>query len=844
MMDFNTFFNQATGNSPFPYQERFATSKTLRQLINVPTGAGKTATIILGWLWRRRFADDVTQKATPRRLVYCLPMRVLVEQTVTVAEGWFERLKSLKLLYEDVRVHILMGGEKAEDWDVHPERDAILIGTQDMLLSRALNRGYGVSRYRWPMHFGLLNNDCLWVLDEIQLMGSGLATTTQLQAFRETLGAFPENLNGYGVTKTIWMSATLRPAWLKTVDFKDKVDTLPHLGLEDDDRKVEGLRERLEAKKLIDSHPCASVEETKKIAELVVNEHRKRRELTLIVVNTVDRARALYEALPQSDEKPKGRKRQKQKSATEETQASSTQPDLLLIHSRFRPYERTAQMERLLAPLPEAGRIVVATQVVEAGVDISAKTLFTELAPWASLVQRFGRCNRFGEYDDAKVFWIDVPTDSKRSLPYEDEELDTARDVLEDLSDVGPTSLEAHFSGLSDETKKTLFLYEPVHVVRRKDITELFDTTPDLAGNDIDIARFIRDGQDLDVQVFWREVKGPSAPSPDDESGQSPRREEMCPVPVYEFREAFLKKAEKEAYRWDALERQWTEAEAAAVFPGQVFLIPADQGGYDPHTGWEPKNGPPVEPVPLPSPPLLEGQKQEGNEDDFPSQDAWQTIADHTSAVVVEALKTADALGLSGDLREALETASRWHDRGKAHPVFQDAIYESRRDGEARPEPWREVRQLAKAPERFWRHYRRTHFRHELATGLAMLQADLPPLAAYLAAAHHGKVRLSIRSLPDEKRPDETNKRFARGVWDGDPLPETDLGGETIAPAVILSLEPMELGLGQNEQPSWAEQILRLRDDPRLGPFRLTFLEAILRAADWRASDAHRNRRS
>jgi CRISPR-associated endonuclease/helicase Cas3 len=125
-----------------------------------------------------------------------------------------------------------------------------------------------------------------------------------------------------------------------------------------------------------------------------------------------------------------------------------------------------------------------------------------------------------------------------------------------------------------------------------------------------------------------------------------------------------------------------------------------------------------------------------------------------------------------------------------------------------------------------------------------MFQADLLPLAAYLAASHHGKVRLSIRSLPDETRPEETHKRFARGVWDGDSLPATDLGDGIIAPEVTLSLQPMELGIGQNGQLSWAEQILRLRDDPQLGLFKLAFLESVLRAADWRASDTHRKRRS
>jgi CRISPR-associated endonuclease/helicase Cas3 len=448
-------------------------------------------------------------------------------------------------------------------------------------------------------------------------------------------------------------------------------------------------------------------------------------------------------------------------------------------------------------------------------------------------VQRFGRCNRFGEDDNAQVFWIDVPTGRKNlAAPYDDQELEAARDVLKALEDVGLHSLAEYLEALPDDAQSALFRYEPLHVLRRKDLIEIFDTTPDLAGRDIDISRFIRDGHELDVQVFWRAVNEPAGPALEPE--KAPQRDELCPVPFYRFKDDFLKQRKK-AYRWDILERQWILADAETVCPGQVFLIPADQGGYVLRTGWEPKSNVPVPPVPSPSP-----QPLEGNDDDLPSQDIWQTIAGHSNDVVAEAERIADALRLHEGLRTAVLTAARWHDRGKAHPVFQGAIHDGEKE---RPESWRGHWALAKAPEAFWKpRYNRNHFRHELATALAMLQAGLPPLAAYLAAAHHGKVRLSIRSLPNETRPDDASVRFARGVWDGDALPETDLGADIIAPAVTLSLEPMELGSSRDGQPSWAERVLRLRDDPHLGIFRLAFLEAVLRAADWRASDEHRKR--
>jgi len=133
---------------------------------------GKTLGVLAAWLWHRLHQQD---DHWPRRLIWCLPMRVLVEQTETVVRDGLERLG---ILWDGatehsgkVGVHVLMGGaDPGGDWNLFPEECAVLIGTQDMLLSRALNRGYASGRARWPLEFGLLSHDALWVMDEVQLM--------------------------------------------------------------------------------------------------------------------------------------------------------------------------------------------------------------------------------------------------------------------------------------------------------------------------------------------------------------------------------------------------------------------------------------------------------------------------------------------------------------------------------------------------------------------------------------------------------------------------------------------------------------------------------------------------
>lgn len=109
----------------------------------IPTGHGKTEGVLAAWAYHRVHRN---QDTWPKRLVWCLPMRVLVEQRRDVAQAIAGRINNSIDESKQLDVHVAMAGEDAEDWFLHPERPAILIGTQDMLLSRALNRGFASTR--------------------------------------------------------------------------------------------------------------------------------------------------------------------------------------------------------------------------------------------------------------------------------------------------------------------------------------------------------------------------------------------------------------------------------------------------------------------------------------------------------------------------------------------------------------------------------------------------------------------------------------------------------------------------------------------------------------------------
>ncbi len=780
MLDnFNSFFQVATGHRPYPYQSRLAERPA--DFVRVETGLGKTEGLVLGWLWRR-----LRDPSTARRLIYVLPMRSLVEQTVSRIQNCIDCLQAGGVEHLP-RVEAVMGGDIGDEWYQNPEKPWIVVGTQDALLSRALNRGYAMSRFQWAMTFGAMNNDANWVIDEVQLQGVGAVTATQLQSLRERFGT-------YGNTQTTLASATLDTSWFESADYglEGRVEEF----LAEDDRAIPGVCKIVDACKTLERFEARSESD---VASAVLERHR-RGTRTLVVVNTVERAKDIFRRL----------------------QRSSPEPEVVLLHSRFRPEDRGLHADRLRAEIDPAGPgcIVVATQVVEAGIDVTSATLFTEVAPWSSLVQRFGRCNRRGEERDAGILWIDFgePT-AKSVLPYDTNEIVRAREILSGL--VGANLAPSALPQMPIQRGKGLVLRSP-------ELLDLFDTSTDLAGHDVDVSPYIRDASDFTASVFWRDDP-PTSERP-------PRREELCPVTVTDMRkliDELRSRGDRDniriANQFGRAHDEWIPLIPDAIRPGLLVWLRTTVGRYDGAVGFD--NG-----IIQRVSPIAPQEREAAFADECDSIDGdrgseigvAQTITQHARYTHEEASILVRALALAEPTAKSVMRAALWHDVGKAHEVFQETMRRSMPNCSP-GELW------AKSAGRGGRHSRQG-FRHELPGALAYLaahdgEADAE-LIAFLIAAHHGKFRVSAEPLPYEK---DGKTVHVLGNCEGDRLPSVALlDGET-SPEITISLAPFRIATDDGSG-TWLERVMRLRDNGEYGPFRLAFLELLVRVADWRAS--------
>jgi len=369
--------------APFQWQRRLLdelVSGALPEALDLPTGLGKTSVMAIWLLAKAQGA------ALPRRLVYVVDRRIVVDQATTVAEGLRafvaespEIAEALGLGERRLPISTLRGKHvDNREWLEDPAAIGIVIGTVDMIGSRLLFEGYGVSRKMRPYHAGLLGADTLFVLDEAHLV----------PPFESLLGALAKGSDSLGPRSPGSLGITRRPALLSlSATGRDRGGRTFTLA----DGEVEGVvARRLGAEKRLrrvtQVDPKKRPDELTSLVRALVERHGPKRYLVFC-----DR-RADAEATARLLTTGAGR-------------ADAGGPEVELLVGGRRARERTEAAERLEAlgflagkkPPRDHAAILVATSAGEVGVDLDADHMVCDLVPWERMIQRLGRVNRRGD---------------------------------------------------------------------------------------------------------------------------------------------------------------------------------------------------------------------------------------------------------------------------------------------------------------------------------------------------------------------------------------------------------------------------------------------------------------
>ena len=104
-----------------------------------------------------------------------------MEQVAGQTREWLANLG----LADQVALDVVLGdrGESIGDWREDMHKPAILVGTADSLVSKSLNRGYGIGRVIYPIDFALVTNGAHWIIDETELCPEATTTLRQIAGF-------------------------------------------------------------------------------------------------------------------------------------------------------------------------------------------------------------------------------------------------------------------------------------------------------------------------------------------------------------------------------------------------------------------------------------------------------------------------------------------------------------------------------------------------------------------------------------------------------------------------------------------------------------------------------------
>lgn len=356
-------FKNLTGYDPYPHQ--IATYEALAKgesvILRAPTGSGKSEAVFVPFV-------DLRGKSLPNRMIYSLPMRVLVNSLYERFKGYAPQL--------DIRAQ---HGRRTES--LLFDADCI-VATLDQTITSYVCAPLSLGVRHGNVPAGAIVSSFL-VFDEVH-------TFEPMLGLQSTL-ILADRLKNLAIPFVI-MSATLPTRFVSSLSGRFNANLI--------DVKEDAISVRTKRKVVLKENLKDMLSSNE-----VLRLHNSHAGRTIVVCNTVDRAIMLFSDLK-----------------------SKIKPEPILIHSRFFDDDRARkedEIKRLFGKDGKEKALLITTQVVEVGMDISCDLLISELAPIDALIQRAGRCARWGGEGNVIVFGI------PHYAPYEKSLISETKKVIE-----------------------------------------------------------------------------------------------------------------------------------------------------------------------------------------------------------------------------------------------------------------------------------------------------------------------------------------------------------------------------------------------------------------------------
>lgn len=371
MKTYKEFYKDITGFNPYLYQERVAELllEGKNVILSVPTGAGKTWASIIPFIYAQYVKSHF-----PSKLIYSLPLRTLANSIYSDVNDVLSNLKDVCIGADSISIQT---GEYKDD--PYFEKDMIF-STIDQTLSNFLCFPLSLSHSQANINAGALIGSYL-IFDEFHLLDANLSMSTTLGMIR-----ILKNLS-----RVCIMTATMTDKYISFL--KNCLPNFEVVSISEFPDDIPLIRSLMPSPDKDIKKSVSVKKETINVSDIL--KHHKNR--SIVICNRVERAQQIFVELKENKNEGK----------------------VICLHSRFFDNDRK-RIENSIKQYfgknsSEKDVILVSTQVIEAGMDISCDALFTEISPINSFLQRAGRCARFA-YEYGEIYVYDVLSLEEKEL--------------------------------------------------------------------------------------------------------------------------------------------------------------------------------------------------------------------------------------------------------------------------------------------------------------------------------------------------------------------------------------------------------------------------------------------